>query len=240
MKLYIINQPISNKTAQFLLDHLTEYNGHMCNIVEVKDSNVQNIKLGYLSKLTIGKLKHQLYNQWISNDIEIDIDDVIYYLIQTLQINCEDIIHDICSNNSYESLQVLLDRGVNVNIQNNDGDTPLHAACWNSVECVKLLLDQGINVNIPNNYGSTSLHCACINNSIETAKLLLDNGAKKNIQNIYGDTPLHYVCSLNRFECVKLLLDNSVKTDIVNRDGFTPLQLALKRNFTECIKLFQS
>ena len=242
MKLYIINPTlkISNTLSKYLLEHFTPYNGEVCDIVEVNNLDGINFKSGYLSKLTIGKLQQQA-NKNIKYYILNDIDDVIYYLVQTLQIVHEDIIRDICYNNASKSLKVLIDQGINVNIRYNYRDPPLHDACYyNSVEIVKLLLDQGANINIQNNSDWTPLHYACCNNSFESVKLLLDNGANVNIQNIYGDTPLHFVCHYNRVEIAKLLMDNGAKTDIQNTYRDTPLQLAENNDSEDCISLLQT
>ena len=243
MNLYIINTNITFDQAKYLLNHLRLYNGEACDIVEIKemkDSNGQDIKSGYLDKLTIGRLHHRVYNWWKSTYIKQDRDDVIYYLVQTLQIVFEDIF-EICRNNAYKCLKVLIDQGVSVNIQDSRGDTPLNeACCYNSVETVKLLLEQGANVNIQNNYGSTSLHYACYNNSFECVKLLIDNGARKDIQNINDNTPLHLACKCNRVEIAKLLiLNNGANVNIQNNNGYTPLQIAQNNNSKDCIKLLQ-
>ena len=238
MNLYIINCEISDDVAKHLLDHLTLYNGQVCDIIEVINTNVQDIKSGYLSKLTIGKVKHQ-ENKAIDYYIKHDLDDVIYYLVQTRRIKLKDIFK-ICTFNASKCLHILLDQGINVNIQDDYGWTSLHFACrYNRVEIVKLLLDNGINANIQDNHGWTPLHWVCVCNSVEAAKLLLNNGTNINMQNNYGTTPLHFACENNSVEIVKLLMDNGANVNIQNNWGNTPLQTALKHNFTECIKLLQ-
>ena len=204
MQLYIINCEITFDQVQHLLNHLTLYNGEVCDIVEVNNLDIQNIKQGYLSKLTMGKLQQQA-NKNIKYNLN-DLDNLTYYLVQTLQIKVKDIIHDICYNNAYRSLKVYLDQGINANIQNNRGGTPLHAACeYNRVEIVKLLLDNGAKKNIQDNFGWTPLHYACLDNSVESVKLLLLNGANINIQDNQGFTPLQLAVKHNAKDCIKLL-----------------------------------
>ena len=241
MKLYIINPNIiiSNDTAKYLLEHFTPYNGEVCDIVEVINLDAQDIKSGYLDRLTRGKLKHQIIYKNIDYYIKYDFDDAIYYLVQTQQIKSKN-IYDIFYDNAYKCLKVYLDQGVNANIQDNLSWTPLHRACLhNRVECVKLLLLNGANVNIQDMWDNTPLHYACSNDSVESIKLLPLNGANVNIQQYNGSTPLHLACYKNNFESVKLLLNNGAKTDIINDDGLTPLQLAVKHNAKDCIKLLQ-
>lgn len=55
-----------------------------------------------------------------------------------------------------EIATILIDAGVDLSIQNNDGSTALHtAAFFCRPEIVKLLLDKGANKTIKNNYGQT-------------------------------------------------------------------------------------
>lgn len=55
-----------------------------------------------------------------------------------------------------EMVQVLLDAGVDINFQNNDGSTALHtAAFFCRPEIVKMLLDKGADKTLKNRFGAT-------------------------------------------------------------------------------------
>lgn len=58
-------------------------------------------------------------------------------------------------------VRVLIQKGANVNIKTNDGDTPLHyAACGSgseSIESIKILLSNGADINSRDNMGRTPL-----------------------------------------------------------------------------------
>ncbi|MGH9764929.1 MAG: ankyrin repeat domain-containing protein, partial [Blastocatellia bacterium] len=57
--------------------------------------------------------------------------------------------------------ELLLDRGVDVNAVNDDGDTALmNAAVYGSQLCVELLIRRGANVNARNKQGMTALKAA--------------------------------------------------------------------------------
>jgi ankyrin repeat protein len=66
---------------------------------------------------------------------------------------------------------------IDVNIQSNNGWTPLHRACYNkNTEIVKLLLEHSkINPNIKNNDARTPLYQAYYLGNFEIAKLLLES-----------------------------------------------------------------
>ena len=126
------------------------------------------------------------------------------------------LFHIICEPHD-SILKDLIDQGIDINIQNDQGNTPLHFVM--NVKQMKLLLDAGANPNIQNKYGNTPLHTA---RSIDLMRLLLENGAIKSInsQNIFGNTPLHLP---NTIEKTKLLLDAGANPNIQNEDGNTPL-----------------
>lgn len=69
-----------------------------------------------------------------------------------------------------------LDAGVNVNMQNIYGQTPLYLACWKgSISVVRSLLDFGANVDIAANGGSTCYSIAKRRRRIEVLHLLEEN-----------------------------------------------------------------
>ena len=63
-----------------------------------------------------------------------------------------------------EIIKLLLEEAkMDPNAKNNDGDTPLHMACWNErSEQVQLLVrDERCNPHKKNSRGDTALHIAC-------------------------------------------------------------------------------
>ena len=122
-------------------------------------------------------------------------------------------------------VKLVIDCGVNPNIQNKDGDTPLHSAALNGKsEVVKLLLEHGADPNIQNKDGMTPLHFATERGSPEVVKLLLEHGADPNIQeNKFGWTPLHYAVSRCHVDVVRVLLDHGADLTIRDNKGMTPL-----------------
>ena len=95
---------------------------------------------------------------------------------------------------SLTGVKVAIDCGADPNIQNKDGDTPLHdAARSGSPEVVKLLLEHGANPNIQDyKYDWTPLHYAVKGCHVDVARVLLDYGADPTIRDNEGRTPLDY------------------------------------------------
>jgi cytohesin len=88
-------------------------------------------------------------------------------------------------------LELLLASKPNVNVTNQDGDTPLHwAACAADIEPATLLLAAGANVNAVNAKGQTPLHLVSWKQNEAMAQLLLTHKADPNLRDKEGKTPL--------------------------------------------------
>ena len=77
-----------------------------------------------------------------------------------------------------EIVELLLNRGADINIRNSANRTALTYAVRNKhIECVTLLLNIGADINIRDNYDQTALHAAARNGHIECVALLFKYGA---------------------------------------------------------------
>ena len=62
-----------------------------------------------------------------------------------------------------QGVELLVNRGADIEAQNNDGETPLHImARRRRLGCVVMLLSVGANVNAQSSDGSTPLHHAAV------------------------------------------------------------------------------
>ena len=82
----------------------------------------------------------------------------------------------------------LLAAGVNANISNMKGTTPLHLACQKDYRMAKELLAAGADANIPDLDGRTSLHHACSQVNAEIVQILIDAGADTMAKDNQGKT----------------------------------------------------
>ena len=77
------------------------------------------------------------------------------------------------------TVELLLDRGANIEAKDRWGQTPLLLAAWRgNTETVELLLDRGANIEAKDIRGLTPLLLAAKEGNTETVELLLDRGAK--------------------------------------------------------------
>ena len=100
-----------------------------------------------------------------------------------------------------ENTQLLLDNGAQVDVRDEDGNTPLILAAKGASrpETIQLLIEKGAKVNARNNDGWTPLMIAArwCNNS-EIILWLLDNGADATAENKLGKKAIYLARNYNK------------------------------------------
>jgi uncharacterized protein len=135
-------------------------------------------------------------------------------------------------------IQLLVDHGLDVNLRNAQGQTPLHVHRFQPT-VVKVLLQEGANVNLQDAEGKTPLYDV----NLEVAQLLVAANADLNVQDNLGRTPLHQaVLEEQSFfgpELVTLFLSKNARVDLKDKQGKTALDLARELNKTQIINLLE-
>ncbi|WP_341816915.1 ankyrin repeat domain-containing protein [Wolbachia endosymbiont (group A) of Agelastica alni] len=131
----------------------------------------------------------------------------------------------------------LLNRGADVNVKNNRGDTPLHLVARNGhLEVVEKLIENGANVNEKDIHGETPLHRAAEKGRLEVVEKLIENGANVNEKDIHGETPLHRAAEKGRLEVVEKLIENGANVNEKGDNENTPLHWAAENGYLEVIE----
>ena len=75
------------------------------------------------------------------------------------------------------------DLGQNIDVENENGETPLHQACLEGcVVAIQWLLKQSAQIDKTTRYGETPLHFACRSGHKEAVLLLLEAGADLEVE----------------------------------------------------------
>ncbi|KAH8979869.1 ankyrin repeat-containing domain protein [Lactarius akahatsu] len=130
---------------------------------------------------------------------------------------------------------LLLERGIDVNAQNNDRDSPLHSASFNGkIGIARVLLDHDAKVSAKNNRGETPLHQVSQGeyesqvDGVGIAQLLLDRGVDVNAQDGNGATALHLASWSGKLEVARLFLEQAT---LKNDSVLTPLHVSSKGEY---------
>ncbi len=152
-------------------------------------------------------------------------------------------LHISASFNNCGNIQFLLDAGLDPDLPNTVGDTPLIvAARRGSFDAVKLLVKAGADIDylpppipLPDFFigghriirQSRPLFWALNNNHREIVFYLLDLGANPNHQYVYSNPLLLTAVSRQDTAMVEALIAHSADPNVQNSDGLSPLEEAL-------------
>lgn len=117
-------------------------------------------------------------------------------------------------------VKLLLEKGIDINAGNFDGETALHLAVRNGSELVmRILLQNGADVNIQDRTGGCALHTVASNMDLLLAEFLLDWGADKDIKDKYGHNALFYAVANADKEMVLVLLADGTNFRICDQEN---------------------
>ena len=137
---------------------------------------------------------------------------------------------------SLESVQILVNAGVDVNLLHKNGDSALsNATCKGNLEMVKFLIENGADIEKCGCISSTN---ACILGKFEIMEYLIEQGIKINIIDTSneGKTPLHHAVQYGFLNIIKLLLDNGAEINLKDYYGNTAFDLAKNIEIKEYIQ----
>jgi len=143
-----------------------------------------------------------------------DVNAVSYYLEYTALMLAAD-------NGSCETLEILIDKGADLEAKNDYGMTPLYIAAWSGKpECVKILIEKGADINACDQWGDSPAAAIC---GLEP--------------------PWEYAINAHSKEqllALELLLEAGANPDLVNDDGETALDLAEKNTYISAANLLKN
>ncbi|MFN7038411.1 MAG: ankyrin repeat domain-containing protein [Alphaproteobacteria bacterium] len=139
-----------------------------------------------------------------------------------------------------EAVYNFLKEGMDVNIFNALGETPLHIAClYGHVEIVKILLQFNANPKAASmgNGHQQPIHYAAENGNSEILQLLLSKKVNINAKDVSGSTALHISAELGHTEFVETLLKNNARIEVSNNAKQTPLSKAVRSQRVDTVKM---
>lgn len=152
----------------------------------------------------------------------------------------ESLIFLAIQNNDMELVKLAVKFGVNLEVRDVIGNTPLTSAANNKYyNILEYLLNSGADPNIGDYNNLTIVNFAARNNLPEIIKLSKKFGANVNIPNANGTTPAYIAAQLGHNESLIALKDAQADFNIANKEGRTPVWIAAQNGRNESLKLLK-
>ncbi|GEM_PF-495510 len=185
------------------------------------------------SALPIAELVRKLNNIGFKIRAQVKYEELLEEVLKT----CDGIapyfvysnIFEAVENNDTSMVEKFLKEGIDINIKDETGATPLHwAAFYGLQELAEFLVEKGANVYAHDDDGWTPLHWA---KSRKMMELLISRGADVNTRDQFGQTPLHILSMDSLPDIIGFLISKGAQVNVKDSMGKTPLHFAaLKRN----------
>ena len=138
------------------------------------------------------------------------------------------LLHGVAHSDNILLAGKLINSGLDVNIKDEDGATPvIFAACNGKFEMLKLFEEHEATLLVVENSGNDLMMNAAIGGNVELIGYLIEKGISINNYNNDDWTPLLFACRENHQEIVEILINASADIQIYNNEGETPLLWAI-------------
>jgi rabankyrin-5 len=154
-------------------------------------------------------------------------------------------LHQICKISDRElrkdllgvAKRILSTSNVIVDIQNNQGFSPLHHAIVSGFSHMidELLKVDKIDLNQQTKKGQCHLELALLQNDYTIATKLIESGADPNIRLNNGDHLIHHLIK-SELQDAAIFLCKHIEIDSINLDDETSLHIAAKKNYAKLVE----
>nr|XP_018668743.1 ankyrin repeat domain-containing protein 17 isoform X3 [Ciona intestinalis] len=146
-----------------------------------------------------------------------------------------------CAGGHEDLVQLLIERGANIEHRDKKGFTPLIlAATAGHVGAVQILLEANSDIEAQSERTKdTPLSLACSGGRLEVVELLLERSANKEHRNVSDYTPLSLAASGGYVNIIKVLLNRGaeINSRTGSKLGISPLMLAAMNGHTQAVQL---
>lgn len=167
--------------------------------------------------------------------------------IETQRLDGTNILFDMVLYNDFETLRTIINYGVNLNIRDKRGFSPLMHMVAEGVkikdkkekdsfiERLVYFLKYRVSVDIQDNDGRTVIHKAVIANDLVVVEKLLTKKADLGIKDIHGRTALHHTQWHGNYKIARWLIAAGADMNLPDNSGFTLLNYAAIFGHTKLI-----
>lgn len=142
------------------------------------------------------------------------------------------------SSGLYDLTVSLLEDPVLLEVEDSEGERPLHRAAMNGHDDITLLLlKHQANIHSASHSGATAMHHAASRGHQKIVQLLIDEGAVVGTCDKKRWTGLHFAASNGHRNIAELLLGHGADIQVKDRCGATALYHAAENGHHECTQL---
>lgn len=122
------------------------------------------------------------------------------------------VVHRFARVGDTAAVQALVNEGVDTEIRDREGMTPLMAAAYKGrLDCARRLVQMGANVNAQDKFGNTPLMAAVSANCPALVRFLLDHGAHADMKDRGGRTAMDDAARAFRPRCRAILAHHQTR-----------------------------
>ncbi len=151
-------------------------------------------------------------------------------------------IMDSALNGNVEAISLALEAGIDPNLTDENGRTPLMLAAFNGhTEIAERLLEAGARLDLRDSTNRTAFMFACTGSNLKLITILHRRGASVNdIDSHESWTPLMFAAAEGHRDVVQYLLDNNADPTAADVDGETAAMFAQSRGFPEVAAMIEA
>ena len=137
-----------------------------------------------------------------------------------------------------KAMRLFLQAGVDINLQNKAGWTPLMVAIFSSSEsAANFLIDAGAKLDVQDARGYGPLHWAAYRGFEKVTRRLLESGIPPDLKSHAGLTPLLQAAAMGHVGVARALLERGAGVNQPDNDGWTPLHKAVANGYADLVVL---
>ncbi len=150
-----------------------------------------------------------------------------------MKIDLFETLTNAVKENDRETVQELIDSGVDINLKDEDDVTVImYADRYGYLETVRALIEAGALVDLQDKNGWTALMHAVETDYIEVVRALINAGADINLQDNDNKTALIHAAENDSVAKIRTLKEVGALLNLQNKDGKTALMFATQRGHT--------
>lgn len=140
-----------------------------------------------------------------------------------------------------EEVRRLIEEGVDVNHQNEFGQSSMMVASWEGhLGIVEALISAEADTNLQDGFGKSALHEAAVSGQHAIVHRLIPGGANINLADEEHRTPLHYAAMRGKRRIVEVLLLFGANVSLLTKTGESAIELAYLYRYDDIVTLLMS